>query len=156
MCCDPLWSSLQCSLVQQIEQNQDKVWLLRIHAFVSIPATFTLVLSLPISFQNNMIELQVSSLTLHFIWSLFHVTPSLGFCHYHPVLTLLDMWIIILSFLLLSWPSLKIQAWTHLLAQLRSATAGWIPCPNEPLELWLEGPSGQIYLFLLLPRKNCV
>ena len=69
VCCDPLWSSLQYSLVQQVEQNQDKVWLLRIHGFVSIPATFTLVLSLPISFQNNMIKLQVSSLIppLHLI-----------------------------------------------------------------------------------------
>ena len=95
-------------------------------------------------------------LSLHFIWSLFHVTPGLGFCYYHPVLALLNMGMIILSFLLLSWPSLKIQAWTHLVAQLLSATAGWIPCSNEPLELWLEGPSGQIYLFLLLPRKNCV
>ena len=25
VCCDPLWSPLQYSLVQQVEQNQDKV-----------------------------------------------------------------------------------------------------------------------------------
>lgn len=62
VCCDPLWSPLQYSLVPQVEQNQDKVWLLRIHGFLSIPDTFTLVLPLPVSFQNNITELHVSSL----------------------------------------------------------------------------------------------
>ena len=77
VCCDPLWSPLQYSLVQQVEQNQDKVWLLRIHGFVSIPATFTLVLPLPVSFQNNMIALQVSSLIppLHLITFLLGSWP---------------------------------------------------------------------------------